>query len=81
MWGAHRVVCFDPQTGTQVDQVDVPASQASACWFGGPDLDELYITSARTGLDDAALAKEPLAGGLFRARPGARGAAADEFAG
>lgn len=81
MWGAHRVVCFDPQTGAQVDQVDVPASQTSACWFGGSDLDELYITSARTGLDDAALAREPLAGGLFRARPGVRGVPADEFAG
>ena len=81
IWGASRVVCFDPQTGAQIDQVDVPASQSSACWFGGPDLDELYITSARTGLDDAALAKEPLAGGLFRARPGARGVPADQFAG
>jgi len=34
--------------------------------FGGKYLNELYITSARLGLVEAALTRYPLAGGLFR---------------
>ena len=80
-WGGSSVVCFDPRTGKTLDRVDLPVSQVSACWFGGPDLMDLYITTARQGMDDAQLACEPLAGALFRARPGARGVEAVEFGG
>jgi sugar lactone lactonase YvrE len=37
--------------------------------FAGPDLADLYVTSAREKLDDAALRREPQTGGLFRLRP------------
>ena len=80
-WGGYRVACFNPQTGREIDRIDMPVSQVSACWFGGRDLDELYITSARTDLDATALEKEPHAGGLFRAKPGAKGRLAAEFDG
>ncbi len=72
---------WDPANGKFLETIKVPASQSSACAFGGPNLDELYITSARTGLSAAKLANEPLAGGLFVARPGVKGTAAFEFAG
>ena len=81
LWGTGRVGRWNPADGKLVQSVEVPASQTTACAFGGPNLDELYITSARVGLNAAALAGEPHAGGLFRARPGVRGVEAFEFAG
>jgi sugar lactone lactonase YvrE len=40
----------------------------TACVFGGRDRDELYVTTARLGLKAEELAKQPLAGDLFRVR-------------
>lgn len=51
----------------------IPASAATKPAFGGLGLDELYITSARSALDEAGRLREPHAGGLFRVRPGVRG--------
>ena len=50
----------------------------TSCTFGGADLGDLYVTTARR---DADLVREPLAGGLFRCRPGIRGMAPARFAG
>lgn len=44
--------------------VDVPVRQVTACTFGGPDLDQLYITTSRENLATDA---EPAAGSLFLA--------------
>jgi sugar lactone lactonase YvrE len=80
-WGDGSVNRWDPETGEPLRRIPVPASQTSSCAFGGPELDELYVTTARGGLDEAALAAEPHAGGLFRVRPGVTGVQAFEFAG
>jgi len=80
-WGGSQVICWDPKTGKQVRSIPVPATQVSSCAFGGPRLDELYISTARVGLSKAALKKQPHAGRLFRIRPGACGVEAPEFAG
>jgi sugar lactone lactonase YvrE len=58
--------------------IDVPARKVTACTFGGTDLDELFITTSREGLDPG---EDPLAGALFRAVPGVRGLPVREFAG
>jgi len=80
-WGGHRISCWDPQKGELLETVMVPAPQVTACAFGGPNLDQLYITTARNGLDDATLAEYPHAGGVFVATPDARGVAAFAFGG
>ena len=58
--------------------VEVPTPQVTACTFGGPGLDQLFITTSREGMapDD-----DPLAGSLFRADVGVRGRPVREFAG
>ena len=71
-WGAGCVVRVAPD-GEVVGRVDLPVSQVSSCTFGGEDLGDLYITTAREDLEPADLAREPLAGGLFRCRPGVHG--------
>ena len=53
--------------------IRLPVSRPTSCTFGGPDLDELYVTSAWKGLSADARRAEPLAGALFRVRPGVRG--------
>ncbi len=80
-WNGWRVVRWDPATGEALAVIELPVQQPTAPWFGGPGLDDLYITSARTGLNDAALSKQPHAGSIFRAKVDARGLAAFEFAG
>jgi sugar lactone lactonase YvrE len=53
--------------------VRLPVSQPTSCAFGGADLDELYVTSAWEGLSSAERLAQPLAGAVFRVRPGVRG--------
>jgi sugar lactone lactonase YvrE len=68
-------------TGDLLGKVHVPASQITSCAFGGDDLMDLYITSARKGLTDDQLADEPGAGGLFKARVDVPGVPAVPFKG
>jgi L-arabinonolactonase len=64
-WGSGRVVRYRPDGG--IDRIiSVPADQPSCCTIGGAAYDRLYITTARTGLDDAALAASPYSGGVFQ---------------
>ncbi len=72
-WGGRRVERIDPADGRRLDIVRVPATNVTSVAFGGPDLDDLYITTARQGLSDAQLADEPHAGDLFVTKPGVSG--------
>lgn len=71
-----KVACFDPNTQRVEAQIDFPCVETTACAFGGPDLQDLYIT---TGLKPGLA--EPLAGRLFICRPGATGVPAAAFGG
>jgi len=71
-WGAWRVVRYAPD-GRIDSVIETPVEQPSACMFGGEGLSTLFITSAREDLDEAALARQPLAGSLFAVEPGVRG--------
>ena len=64
--------------GALDEMVELPVTKATACTFGGPRLDQLFITTSREGLDNGA---EPAAGSLFRAVPGVTGLPVREFAG
>ncbi|RBY91372.1 SMP-30/gluconolactonase/LRE family protein [Blastococcus sp. TF02A-30] len=64
--------------GAHDEVVEVPVGMVTACTFGGPALDQLFITTSREGLPPGA---DPLAGSLFRADVGVRGLPAREFAG
>ena len=58
--------------------VEVPTALVTACAFGGPHLDELFVTTSREGL---APGDDPLAGSLFRAEVAIAGLPVREFAG
>ncbi|MGH8159702.1 MAG: SMP-30/gluconolactonase/LRE family protein [Rhodanobacter sp.] len=79
-WGLGRVVRYN--TDGSVERIlPLAARQPTRPAFGGAALDTLYVTSARDGLDAAALASEPLAGALFAAQVGRRGLPEPRFAG
>lgn len=61
-------------------RIDLPVPQVTCACFGGPDLDRLYITTAREHMTDAQIAEHPLSGGIFVAEPGVRGLPEDRFA-
>lgn len=76
-WGGWCVARIDPTTGSMLTKIELPAANVAACAFGGDDMQDLYITTARHGLSDTELSEQPEAGSLFLARPTVRGA---EFA-
>jgi sugar lactone lactonase YvrE len=58
--------------------VEVPTRLVTACTFGGPRLDQLFITTSQENL---ALGEDPLAGSLFSVDVGLAGLPTREFSG
>jgi sugar lactone lactonase YvrE len=75
--GSGAVHRYDPD-GRLDAVIDVPTPQVTACTFGGPQRDQLFITTSRQGLRPD---EDPPAGSLFRVDPGVRGLPVREFAG
>lgn len=71
LWGGGKVRRYSPD-GQIIGEVELPVPRVSACGFGGPDLDRLFITTAAVGrgqsIDDGGLD-----GALFVVDPGCRG--------
>jgi L-arabinonolactonase len=78
-WMGSCVVRYD-STGRETARFALPVSKPTCPAFGGPQLDELYVTSARIGLDSDALQREPSAGGVIALTPGWRGLPESRFA-
>jgi L-arabinonolactonase len=71
-WGAAMVRRYTP-SGSVDREIAVPAKNPTCPAFGGRDLTELYVTSARQEMTPEELAAMPDAGGVYAARPGVRG--------
>ena len=68
-WCVRRV----SPDGEVLQAVELPVQRPTSCAFGGPSLDRLFVTSARIGLNQNALAMQPLAGALFMVECSVRG--------
>jgi len=64
LWNGGAVQRYAPD-GTLVASVPLPVQRPTSCAFGGPGRDTLFVTSARTGLGDDDLARQPHAGQVF----------------
>ncbi|MBA3895688.1 MAG: SMP-30/gluconolactonase/LRE family protein [Sphingomonadaceae bacterium] len=53
--------------------IHLPVSQPTMCAFAGRNLDTLFVTSASDKMSEAEKHREPLAGALFRLKPGEQG--------
>lgn len=80
LFGGWGVRCYSPQ-GRLLRTVRLPAARCTKAAFGGPDLRTLYVTTATIGLSEEELARQPLAGGLFRIALDVAGLPANHFAG
>ncbi len=80
LWAGGAVHRYLPD-GTLDRVIRFPASNITKPAFGGRDLDELYLTSAAGHPTPEQRAAEPLAGALFRVRPGVRGRSAHRYGG
>lgn len=67
LFGGWAVRRYAPD-GRLVQTVRFPVSCITKIAFGGPDLTDVYATTAWKSLDAAGRAKEPLAGGVFHFR-------------
>ena len=84
VWIAHwdgGCVTRHDAAGRELLRIPIPAPRVTKVAFGGADLADLYVTTARVGLDEAALAAAPMSGALFVVRGAGRGVAPHAFAG
>jgi sugar lactone lactonase YvrE len=61
LWGGAAVNHYGPD-GSLNESVTLPVERPTSCAFGGPDRATLFVTTARAGLDETALARQPDAG-------------------
>ena len=63
-WNGWRVTRYAPD-GHEDRVIEMPVACPTSCCFAGPGRDRLFITSARKGQTDEALAAQPHAGAVF----------------
>jgi len=78
LFGAGRLRRYAP-SGRVDQEIRLPVTLVTSAAFGGPDLADLYITTARHRLTAAEREQQPPAGSLFCARPGPAGQPAHRF--
>lgn len=80
MWDGFCVLRLSAD-GELKQRIPVPVAHVTSVAFGGEDLGDLFITTARRGRTPEQLADEPHAGSIFHIRPGVAGLAPHRFAG
>jgi sugar lactone lactonase YvrE len=80
LFGSGRVVRLSPE-GEEIGSWSLPVPNTTMPCFGGKDLRTLYVTTAREGMDEVALAATPLAGSLFAMEVDVEGLPEPRFAG
>ena len=76
LWGGSAVHHYS-SSGALEDVIEVSAPKVTACTFGGPALDQLFITTSR--INEAG--ENPGAGAVFTYQPGVAGLLARAYAG
>ena len=67
--------------GKLAQTITLPTPLVTSCCFGGPDLEDLYVTSAARAMTPAQLESDQLAGALFRIHTDTQGQTIHRFAG
>lgn len=67
LWDGFGVIQIDPSNGNILRKINLPVPKVTSCAFGGPDLDQLYITTASVEMTEEELIKYPLSGSVFTA--------------
>jgi L-arabinonolactonase len=79
-WDGWKIIRYAPD-GKKDCEVAIPVQRPTSCIFGGPYLNDLYITTAGVGLTEEELGTQPLAGSVFVIRNAGRGLPEPYFGG
>ncbi|KQV12266.1 hypothetical protein ASC97_14015 [Rhizobium sp. Root1203] len=71
-WDGWCVTRYDPE-GKVERVINLPIPRPTSCVFGGPNMQTLFVTSARIRLSAAQLADAPLSGSVFAIETGIKG--------
>jgi sugar lactone lactonase YvrE len=66
-WRGGAVRRFTPD-GRLLQEIAVPVQRTTSCCLGGPDLRDLFVTTARRSIREGPVEAGPLAGAVFRYR-------------
>ncbi|MDF0597732.1 SMP-30/gluconolactonase/LRE family protein [Psychromarinibacter halotolerans] len=80
IWDGWAVRRYAPD-GRLDRTISLPVPRPTSCTFGGPDMDRLFVTSARIRLSAKHLAEAPLSGSVFALDAGVTGQKDKIFAG
>jgi sugar lactone lactonase YvrE len=78
-WNGFAVHRWNPYNGTHLSTIKLPVPKVSSVAFGGKNLDEIFITTAKTGLTDKELLTYPLSGHIFTLKLPITGFPANSF--
>ncbi len=78
LFGGSRIERYAPD-GTLAQTIPMPCPNITKVAFGGDDLRTVFVTTARKGMSEEALAAHPLAGGVFTFRVDAPGLPQHQF--
>lgn len=78
VWGSGCIRCYLPN-GDVLMEVSVSAPQPTCAAFGGIDRDLLFVTTAREGLSDVELSKNPRSGSVFVFQTDTKGASTHRY--
>jgi sugar lactone lactonase YvrE len=78
MWNGWCVIRFAPD-GKEVLRIPMPVPCPTNCTFGGPNLTDLYITTASVGLSQPEIQKAHYSGDLFCLKTDVTGLPAHRF--
>ncbi|KAL5236844.1 hypothetical protein ACI65C_004254 [Semiaphis heraclei] len=65
-FNSDHILKINPNTSTLMTTIEFPAYQITSVAFGGPNLDQLYVTTASYNTTDVQKSKLPYSGTVFR---------------
>ncbi|XP_015512164.1 regucalcin isoform X1 [Neodiprion lecontei] len=79
-YGGYQVIVVNPTNGSLLMSIPLNSSKVTSLAWGGQELDELYVTTAKKGLSDDELTNYPESGATYRITGlGSRGYAGDNY--
>ncbi|KAG8264094.1 hypothetical protein J6590_019443 [Homalodisca vitripennis] len=66
VYGGACVLRINPNSGELLHTLKIPSLQTTSVAFGGPNLEDLYVTSAKVGFTEEMEKQYPFAGHTFR---------------
>ena len=82
LWVCHyRGACISAYDlkGNKIHKINIPAKNVTNCTFGGSKNNEIFISTARKGMNLKEIIKYPLSGSLFKTKINLKGKKATAF--